>query len=132
MQIGTAMRTVSMIASAAILLLCRTEAFAQTASLRCDFYKQFGCMAQRCTDITTMAWSLINFEQKKYAICDKASCQSLDFVPWADGIYRALSFPGRELMFKINLSDSSIIETSTYLSNSITSFGNCSADRNVR
>jgi hypothetical protein len=117
---------------AVILALGGTDAFAQGSKLRCDFYKQFGCMAQRCNDLGTQAWSKIDFDAKKYSICDKAGCEALDFVQWPDGIYVALAFPGRELMAKINLTDNSIIETSTFLSNSITSFGNCAAERNVR
>ena len=72
---------------------------------------------------------MIDFDAKKYAVCDQAKCETLDFNDWPDGIYVGLTFPRRELMVKINLTDNSILETSTFLGSSVTSFGKCAANK---
>lgn len=95
---------------------------------RCDFYRAFACSAARCSDVTTRAWALIDWDAKTYAVCDPTNCQTVSFVPWPDGIYISMTFPLHDLMAKVNLTDASIVETSTSLNTSITSFGNCARD----
>jgi hypothetical protein len=92
---------------------------------RCDFYKSTGCAATGCYDATTKAWSIIDWEHSDYSLCDINGCQHYPFSSFKDGIYVSLTFPKREVMFKINLSDNSAVETSTMLNYAFISFGNC-------
>jgi hypothetical protein len=103
-------------------------AAAAPGKMRCEFYRSYGCSATGCFDATEKAWSLVDWDRKTYSLCDNNGCHAYDFLPWDDGVYLALVFPGKELMAKLNLTDNSMIETSTFLGASITSFGNCARD----
>jgi hypothetical protein len=115
----------------AISLSCALLHFPSPASAqappltKCDFYKVIGCTATGCSDITTKAWSIIDWAAKDYAYCDESSCQHATFETYAGGIYIGLTFPHHDLMFKLNLSDGSGVETSTILNTAVVSFGNC-------
>lgn len=104
-----------------------TAAAAQPASqlTRCDMYKAWGCNVSGCHDVTTKAWSFIDWSAKDYQVCDASGCTHHRFEDWPDGIYRSLGFVGSDLMVKLNLTDMSVVETGTALSFSVTSFGNC-------
>ena len=96
---------------------------------RCEFYKMFACSAVRCWDNTAVpAWSILDWDQHTYSICDNSGCKTFPFVSWPDGIYVTMDLPGRDLMVKYNGVDQSIVETATLLNDSITSFGNCVRD----
>jgi hypothetical protein len=61
-------------------------------------------------------------------MCEPASCQDFSFQPFMDGIYISMTFPARDLMFKLNTTDNSAVETSTLLNAAFVSFGNCTKD----
>ncbi len=97
---------------------------------KCEIYKQFGCSAVKCTELDQpgKAWSVIDWDARDYDLCEPGNCQHFKFMPWEDGIYISLTLPGRDLMVKINTTDNSIVETSTVLNYTISSFGSCAKD----
>lgn len=114
---------------AAICMAICSQATAQTRPrMRCDFYKTVDCTAAQCFDATAKSWSIIDWEGKDYSLCDNTSCQHVAFEPFPDGIYVSLTFPKRDLMFKLNTTDNSAVETSTFMNAAVISFGNCAKD----
>lgn len=95
--------------------------------MRCDFYKSIICPVTGCYDGPTKGWSIIDWSAKAYFICDPSACQKFPFDYFVDGIYVSFTFPKRDLMLKLNLSDDSAVETATMLNAAFVSFGNCAA-----
>lgn len=118
-------RMAVLLALLAPLLAC-VEARAQLSTrTQCDFYKSTSCAVTGCYDTTIKAWSFIDWSTNEYEMCDTSGCRNFEFEPFEDGIYVSLSFPKHDLMFKLNLSDSSAVETGTMLNTSTVAFGNC-------
>lgn len=115
-------------ACAAIFSLAATAAEA-TPKTRCDFYKTTMCDVQECYDGTQpKAWAIIDWDQSDYSLCDPSSCKHLTFIRFPDGVYVSFTFPASDIMFKLNLTDSSAVETSTLTNTAVISFGNCKKD----
>jgi hypothetical protein len=118
-----------LVSAAVMVALSGSAAAAQPAGqMRCEFTRAYSCHATGCFDATTpKAWSVIDWGRKDYAMCDPSGCQHKAFQDWQDGIYRSLTFVGSDLMFKLNLTDMSAVETGTMLNASVTSFGSCAS-----
>ena len=118
----------------AVLLVVAMLCGARTANadaaplLRCDYYKSINCLASGCTEATSKAWAIIDWGKKDYAFCESTGCQHFSFDPFMDGIYVSLTFPKRDLMFKLNTTDNSAVETGTFMNAAVISFGNCAKD----
>ena len=98
---------------------------APSARTRCDMVKTFACSVKECFDVTTKAWAIIDWGAADYDLCDGQGCERVKFTAWQDGLYISMTFPNKDMMAKVNLTDQTIVETSTILNNSITSFGKC-------
>jgi hypothetical protein len=97
--------------------------------MRCDFYKTVICMPTECFDGTGKdgpSWAIINWETNDYALCDRSGCQHERFTAKLGGVYYDLTFPGTELIFKLNVTDNTALELSSVLNAGVVSWGNCS------
>jgi hypothetical protein len=121
--VGISLLSLSLVA-APLFLRAETE-----PEMRCDFYKVEICTPIKCIDGSDKdgpAWSIINWQTNDYALCDRNGCEHIHFTATLGGAYYDLTFPGRELVFKLNLTDNSALELSSVLNAGVMSWGNCS------
>lgn len=113
------------LAAAMLVALLPVVAHAAGGRERCDIERQYGCAFDKCTQVSTPAWSIIHWDTSTYDMCDPSGCQTLRFAAWPNGIFTSLSFDHRELMVKLNNTSRTLMETSGALEATYSGFGRC-------